>query len=90
MPRPKLSHQASATLTSMDQPMRGMVTAVVDRLAASDGTAPSSDPVPLLFPQRQVFLEDPERPGRRWRVVFCTYPDQKLLHVPIIELAPVF
>ncbi len=90
MLKAKLSHQAGVTLAGMKQPMRGMVTAVIDRLCLSDGAAPPSDPVPLLFPQRQVFIEEPERVGERWRVVFCTYPDQGLLHVPVIELAPVF
>lgn len=90
MLKPKLTHQAAAALTGMAQPMRGRITGVIDKLAASDGAAPASNPVPLLFPQRQVFVDDLERPGGRWRVVFCTYPDQRLLHVPIIELAPVF
>lgn len=90
MLRPKLSQPAAAVLASLEQPMRGMVTAAIDRLAVSDGTSPASDPIPLLFPQRQVFLEDPEKPGQRWRIVFCTYPEQRLLHVPVIELAPVF
>jgi len=90
MLRPKLSHPAAALLSHLEQPMRGMLTAAIDRLAATDGAVPPSDPIPLLFPQRQTFLEDPEKPGQRWRIVFCTYPEQRLLHIPVIELAPVF
>ena len=90
MLNPDLTPQADAGLDRRGWPLRGIAAQAIEALCASDGTAPDSDPVPLVAPNRQIFLRHPQKPRERVRIVFCVYLDRGILHVSIVERAPLF